>query len=505
MSLILAIDQGTTSTRAIAFESGAKTASGEAGDLRPAAVSQIELAQHFPRSGWVVHDAGEIWTATLQTCREVVRKAGGVARFAAIGITNQRETAVIWDATTGEPLHRAIVWQDRRTADVTARLTAEGHEPKVQAATGLILDPYFSATKFAWLLDAVPGGRERAARGEVKLGTIDAWLIWKLTGGRVHATDATNASRTALMDLETVAWREDLCALFDVPRMALPAIVPCAGVIGESDAALFGRPLPIAGSAGDQQAALVGHGALKPGDAKITYGTGAFLVANVGDRPVASTRRLLGTLGYQAPGRTAYALEGSIFSAGSAIQWLRDGVGMISQSRQSEAMAQDLTDNGGVYLVPGFTGLGAPWWEPEARGTIIGLTRDSGPAHFVRAALEALAYQTRDLLDALAEDGAPPLKTLNVDGGVTANSFAMQFVADICQVEVERPAFQEMTALGAARLAALGVGVVSDLEARPAEAPARWSPRMDKAERERLLSGWRRAVKAAIIAAPNRA
>ena len=389
--------------------------------------------------------------------------------------------------------------------DRTARLTAEGHEPKVQAATGLILDPYFSATKFAWLLDAVPGGRERAARGEVKLGTIDAWLIWKLTGGRVHATDATNASRTALMDLETVAWREDLCALFDVPRMALPAIVPCAGVIGESDAALFGRPLPIAGSAGDQQAALVGHGALKPGDAKITYGTGAFLVANVGDRPVASTRRLLGTLGYQAPGRTAYALEGSIFSAGSAIQWLRDGVGMISQSRQSEAMAQDLTDNGGVYLVPGFTGLGAPWWEPEARGTIIGLTRDSGPAHFVRAALEALAYQTRDLLDALAEDGAPPLKTLNVDGGVTANSFAMQFVADICQVEVERPAFQEMTALGAARLAALGVGVVSDLEARPAEAPARWSPRMDKAERERLLSGWRRAVKAAIIAAPNRA
>lgn len=505
MSLILAIDQGTTSTRAIAFEIGANAASGETGDLRPVAVSQIELAQHFPRSGWVEHDAAEIWTATLQTCREVVRKAGGVARFAAIGITNQRETAVIWDAGTGQPLHRAIVWQDRRTADVTARLTAEGHEPKVQAATGLILDPYFSATKFAWLLDAVPSGRERAARGEIKLGSIDAWLIWNLTGGRVHATDATNASRTALMDLKTVAWRDDLCALFDVPRMALPAIVPCAGVIGETDAALFGRPLPIAGSAGDQQAALVGHGALKPGDAKITYGTGAFLVANVGDQPVASTRRLLGTLGYQAGGRAAYALEGSIFSAGSAIQWLRDGVGMISQSRQSEAMAQELSDNGGVYLVPGFTGLGAPWWEPEARGTIVGLTRDSGPAHFVRAALEALAYQTRDLLDALAEDGAPPLKTLKVDGGVTANSFAMQFVADICQVEVERPAFQEMTALGAARLAALGVGLAPDLEARPAEAPARWTPRMDKAERERLLSGWRRAVKAAIIAAPNRA
>ena len=498
MSLILAIDQGTTSTRAIAFEL-------RDGDLRPVAVSQIELAQHFPRSGWVEHDAAEIWTATLQTCREVVRQAGGVARFAAIGITNQRETAVIWDAATGEPLHRAIVWQDRRTAAVTARLAAEGHEPMVQQATGLILDPYFSATKFAWLLDAAPGARERAEKGEVKLGTIDAWLIWKLSGGRVHSTDASNASRTALADLATLEWRDDLCALFDVPRAALPRIAGCAEVVGESDPALFGRALPIAGSAGDQQAALVGHGALKAGDAKITYGTGAFLVANVGDRPVASTRRLLGTLGYTAGGATAYALEGSIFSAGSAIQWLRDGARMISESRQSEAMAQGLPDNGGVYLVPGFTGLGAPWWEPEARGTVVGLTRDSGPAHFVRAALEALAYQTRDLLDALAEDGAPPLKTLKVDGGVTANSFAMQFVADICEVEVERPAFQEMTALGAARLADFGAGLIDDLEARPVEAPACWTPRMASDERERLLSGWRRAVKAAIIAAPERA
>jgi glycerol kinase len=498
LSLILAIDQGTTSTRAIAFEL-------RGGDLRPVAVSQIELAQHFPRSGWVEHDAAEIWTATLQTCREVVRQAGGIGRFAAIGITNQRETAVIWDAATGEPLHHAVVWQDRRTAAVTARLAAEGHEPMVQQATGLILDPYFSATKFAWLLDAVPGSRARAEAGEVKLGTIDAWLIWKLTGGRVHASDATNAARTSLMDLRTLEWRDDLCGLFNVPRAALPRIVGCAEVAGESDPSLFGRALPIAGSAGDQQAALVGHGALKAGDAKITYGTGAFLVANVGDRPVASTRRLLGTLGYTADGVMAYALEGSIFSAGSAIQWLRDGAKMISESRQSEAMAQGLPDNGGVYLVPGFTGLGAPWWEPEARGTVVGLTRDSGPAHFVRAALEALAYQTRDLLDALAEDGAPPLKTLKVDGGVTANSFAMQFVADICEVEVERPAFQEMTALGAARLAAFGTGLIDDLEARPAEAPARWTPRMASDEREGLLSGWRRAVKAAIIAAPERA
>ena len=498
MSLILAIDQGTTSTRAIAFEI-------RDGGLRPVAVRQIELAQHFPQSGWVEHDASEIWSAVLQTCREVVQKAGGVDRFAAVGLTNQRETAVMWDAGTGAPLHRAIVWQDRRTAPVTARLTAEGHEPAVQAATGLILDPYFSATKFAWLLDAVPGARDRAIRGEVKLGTIDAWLIWKLTGGRIHATDASNAARTALMDLKTVEWRDDLCALFAVPRAALPAIVPCAGVIGETEPGLFGRALPLAGSAGDQQAALVGHGALHPGDAKITYGTGAFLVANVGPEPVASTRRLLGTLGYQAAGQTAYALEGSIFSAGSAIQWLRDGVKLISESRQSEAMAQGLADNGGVYMVPGFTGLGAPWWEPEARGAVVGLTRDSGPAHFVRAALEALAYQTRDLLDALAQDGAPPLKTLKVDGGVTANSFAMQFVADICEVEVERPAFQEMTALGAARLAALGVGLLPDLQARTTEAPARWTPRMKPAERDRLLSGWRRAVKAAIIAAPDRA
>jgi len=498
--LILAIDQGTTSSRAIAFEVG------DDQSLRAVAISQIELAQHFPDSGWVEHDAAEIWTATLQTCREVIRKAGGVSRFAAIGITNQRETSVIWDAATGEPLHRAIVWQDRRTADVSARLAAEGHEPQVQQATGLILDPYFSATKFAWLLDKVPGARERADKGEVKLGTIDAWLVWKLTsrpdgGGQSHATDATNASRTSLMDLRTREWRDDLCELFNVPKAALPRIVGCAEISGESDPSLFGRALPIAGSAGDQQAALVGHGALQPGDAKITYGTGAFLVANVGAEPVASTSRLLGTLGYQVGEAAAYALEGSIFSAGSAIQWLRDGVGMISESRHSEAMAQELKDNGGVYLVPGFTGLGAPWWEPDARGAVIGLTRDSKPAHFVRAGLEALAYQTRDLLDALAADGAPRLAVLKVDGGVTANAFAMQFVADICEVTVERPAFQEMTALGAAKLAALGVGLITDLEVHTTEAPAVWKPRMADAERERLLKGWRKAVKAAIIAA----
>lgn len=494
-SLILAIDQGTTSTRAIAF---GRT---DEGGLRPVAVSQIELEQHFPQPGWVEHDAAEIWAATLQTCREVVRKAGGVGRFAAIGITNQRETSVIWDVATGEPLHRAIVWQDRRTADATGRLAAAGHEPEVQTATGLILDPYFSASKFAWLLDAVPGSRARAEKGEVKLGTIESWLIWKLTGGASHVTDATNASRTSLMDLRTRQWRPELAALFNVPMAGLPEIRGCADLLGDSEPSLFGAALPIHGAAGDQQAALVGHGALKAGDAKITYGTGAFLVANVGAEPVASSSRLLGTLGYEAQGAAAWALEGSIFSAGSAIQWLRDGLKVISESRQSEAMAQGLKDNGGVYLVPGFTGLGAPWWEPEARGTIVGLTRDSGPAHMVRAAVESLAYQTRDLLDALETDGAPKLSVLKVDGGVTANAFAMQFIADICDVTVERPAFQEMTALGAAKLAALGCGLIDTLDAASAEAPAVWRPRMSGEERERLLKGWRGAVKAAIIAA----
>ena len=493
--LILAIDQGTTSTRAIAFEGAVEDA------VRPVAVSQIELAQHFPQSGWVEHDAAEIWRATLQTCREVIRKAGGAARFSAIGITNQRETAVLWDRKTGEPLHRAIVWQDRRTADVAAGLREAGHEAMVQAATGLVLDPYFSATKFAWLLDAVPGARDRAEGGELCLGTIDAWLIWNLTGGRSFVTDASNASRTLLMDLKTVQWRKDLCDLFRVPAAALPEIRGCAEVLGESEPSLFGHPLPIAGCAGDQQAALVGHGALEAGEAKITYGTGAFLVVNTGDAPVASANRLLTTLGYRVGGRTAYALEGAIFSAGSTIQWLRDQMGLIGASRDSEGVAQSLSDNGGVYLVPGFTGLGAPWWEADARGAITGLSRGTGPAHVVRAGLESLAYQTRDLLDALAADGSPRPAVLKVDGGVTANAFAMQFIADICEVTVERPAFQEMTALGAARLAALGCGLTADLPRASGEAPARWTPRMKPDERGRLLTGWNKAVRAAIAAA----
>jgi len=479
---ILAIDQGTTSTRAIAFDLG----------FAPRAVAQIELTQHFPQPGWVEHDGEEIWRATLEVCREAMDKVGGPEAIAAIGITNQRETTLVWERASGVPIHRAIVWQDRRTADVTARLAREGHEAKVQAATGLLLDPYFSATKIAAILDAT--GRRKDA-DELAFGTVDSFLIWRLTGGRVHATDATNASRTSLFGLRPPEWREDLAALFGVPRTMLPKVLPSAGPFGETDPALFGRAIPISGVAGDQQAALVGHGCLSPGMAKATFGTGCFLVMNAGDAPPVSRNRLLATVGYRIGDQTTYALEGSIFSAGATIQWLRDGLKLIGASRESEAMAANHADNGGVYLVPAFAGLGAPQWNANARAAIVGLTRDSTAAHVVRAGLEAIAYQTRDLLDALVADGAPKPTTLAVDGGVTANGWAMQFLADICETPVERPAFQEVTALGAARLAAFGAGLIASLDAvRSDAAPARWTPRMDGATRGPLREGWRRAV-----------
>jgi glycerol kinase len=479
---ILAIDQGTTSTRAIAFDL----------EFAPRATAQLELTQHFPQPGWVEHDGEEIWRATVQVCREVIDKVGGPAAVAAIGITNQRETTLVWERASGKPIHNAIVWQDRRTADVTARLSAAGHEADVQSATGLLLDPYFSATKIAAILDAT--GR-RADADKLAFGTVDSFLIWRLTGGRVHATDATNASRTSLFGLKPPAWRDDLCRLFHVPASMLPQVMPSAGAFGETDPALFGRAIPIAGVAGDQQAALVGHGCLAPGMAKATYGTGCFLVMNAGDAPPVSKNRLLATVGYRIGDRTTYALEGSIFSAGATIQWLRDGLKLIGASRESEALAANLADNGGVYLVPAFAGLGAPQWNANARGAIVGLTRDSSAAHVVRAGLEAVAYQTRDLLDALVADGAPKPTTLAVDGGMTANGWAMQFLADICETPVERPAFQEVTALGAARLAAFGAGLIPALDAARSEAPpARWSPAMDRPTRERLLGGWRRAV-----------
>jgi glycerol kinase len=482
---ILAIDQGTTSTRAIAFDR-AFTAKSSA---------QIELTQHYPQPGWVEHDANEIWQATLQVCREVIAQVGGAENIACIGITNQRETSVLWDRATSKPIANAIVWQDRRTTQYCEQLKARGEEARVQAETGLLLDPYFSGTKLRWLLENTPGARDAANKGALAFGTIDTWLLWKLTAGKAHATDVTNASRTLLFNLPRVAWSSELCALLDAPLSVLPQVRASAAPFGETAPSLFGRAIPITGIAGDQQAALVGHGCTKPGEAKATYGTGCFLVMHAGAAPPTSQNRLLATMGYQITGETAFALEGSIFSAGSTIQWLKEGVGLIKASKESEAIAAGLPDNGGVYCVPAFAGLGAPQWEADARGAYFGLTRDSTAAHLVRAAVEAIAYQTQDLLDALKKDGAPTLTALKVDGGVTANDWAMQFLADICATPVERAPFQEVTALGAAKLAALGAGLIPSLAAASAgAAPTRWTPRMESAARARLLAGWRAAV-----------
>ncbi|MEZ6022913.1 MAG: glycerol kinase GlpK [Hyphomonadaceae bacterium] len=488
---ILAIDQGTTSTRAIAFDLA----------FRPQAVAQIELQQHFPQPGWVEHDPEEIWNATLQVCRDVIAKIGGAEHVAAIGITNQRETTVVWDRKTGAAVHRAIVWQDRRTAETCADLRKQGLEETVQARTGLLLDPYFSATKIAWILDQEPGLRARAEAGELAFGTIESFLVWRLTRGRAHVSDITNAARTLLFDIGQRAWSDEMCALFKVPPALLPRVEACDAHFGDVDPAHFGRALPIHGMAGDQQAALVGHGCFKPGMAKATFGTGCFLVMNMGEAQPRSHNRLLATIGYETRDGFAYALEGSIFSAGATMQWLRDGLKLIKSSAESEAIAAALPDNGGVYLVPAFAGLGAPQWNAEARGTITGLTRDATLSHIVRAGLEAVAYQTADLLDALKADGAPKIESLLVDGGMTANAWTMQFLADICDVEVTRPAFQEMTALGAAKLAARGAGVVGALDHAGVGDETRWTPRMSANQRVLLREGWQGAVAAALAVA----
>ncbi len=481
---ILAIDQGTTSTRAIVFDF----------EFKPRASAQVELTQHYPQPGWVEHDPEEIWAATLQVCRDVIAQVGGAAQIAAIGITNQRETTIVWDRKSGAPVHRAIVWQDRRTADVCAGLREAGRERGVQDATGLLLDPYFSGTKIAWILDRDPILRARAEAGELAFGTIESFLVWRLTGGRVHASDITNASRTLLFDISKRAWSEEMCALLRVPQALLPEVRACDANFGDTDSSHFGAAIPITGMAGDQQAALVGHACLEPGMAKATYGTGAFLVMNMGAAPPRSQNRLLATIGYEAAGAATYALEGSIFSAGASVQWLRDGLKIIQSSAESEKLAARLSDNGGVYLVPAFAGLGAPQWNAEARGTIVGLTRDSSAAHIARAALEAVAYQTRGLLGALRADGAR-VEALLVDGGMTANAWLMQFLADICEVEVACPAFQEVTALGAAKLGALGCGRLRNLEAAPpAQLRGRWSPLMGRAERDRLRGAWAAAI-----------
>ena len=482
--VLVAIDQGTTSTRAIAF--------GLDGRLRAAV--QRELPQGFPRPGWVEHDPGTIRDDVIACAREVVDEVGGTGSIVAIGITNQRETTVVWDRSTGTPIHPAIVWQDRRTADRCRDLREAGHEDLVRRRTGLLLDPYFSATKVGWILDEVDGARARAERGELAFGTIDSWVLWCLTGE--HATDATNASRTMLFDIESGGWDEELLDLFDVPRALLPEVRDCASDFGETAPDLFGAPIPVRGIAGDQQAATFGQAVFEPGLMKCTYGTGAFALLNTGSRRVESENRLLTTIAWRLDGQTTYALEGSIFVAGAAIQWLRDGLGIIEDAAQTEDLARSIEDTGGVYLVPAFVGLGAPYWDAGARGAAMGLTRDSGRAELARAALEAVAYQTRELLEAMEADGAVRPTALRVDGGLTANDWAMQFLADQLGLEVDRPLVAETTAVGAAALAGLASGVYASLDEiaglrRPAGS---WSPAMDETRRAALYEGWLEAV-----------
>ena len=489
---VLAIDQGTTSTRTLAFEPSA----------RAVAIARRALNQHYGDSGRVEHDPEEIWRDTQATVREVIgRCPGGAASVAALGITNQRETVVVWERAGGAPIHRAIVWQDRRTAEECARLKAQGAEELVRRRTGLLLDPYFSATKIAWILDHVPGARARAERGELAFGTIDTFLLWRLTGGRVHATDVTNASRTLLYDIHSQCWEEELLRLLRVPHAVLPEVRDSSEVYGTTDAALFGRELPIAGIAGDQQAALIGQGCFRPGMAKSTYGTGCFLLLNTGEVAVSSANRLLTTPAYRIGGRIAYALEGSIFVAGAAIKWLRDALRIIESASETAVLAARLPDDHGVYLVPAFVGLGAPHWDPGARGLLCGLTLDTSAAHLARAALEAVAYQTLDLTEAMQRDGAQPPAAIRIDGGMAANDWLCQFLADILEARIERPAELETTALGAAFLAGLAIGVWRDLDALSGQSgiAAVFEPRMHRARRDALLAGWRQALARALL------
>jgi glycerol kinase len=483
----LAIDQGTTSTRAILFDSNA----------RPVAIVRRELAQHYPARGWVEHEPEQIWQDALAVTREALGSSGvDIARVVGIGITNQRETIVVWDRATGEPVHRAIVWQDRRTAERCAQLRSDGAEPIVRERTGLLLDPYFSATKIAWILDNVAGARARAERGELACGTIDCFLLWRLTAGAVHATDATNAARTSLFDIARQCWDEELCRLFGVPRALLPEVHDNSHVFGRTAPGLHGAEIPIAGMAGDQQAALFGQACFRRGMIKSTYGTGCFMLVNTGGDIIASKHRLLTTPAYRLGGETTYALEGSIFVAGAAIKWLRDGLGLIADAAETDSMATRVPDSHGIYMVPAFVGLGAPHWDPDARGAIFGLTLDATGAHLARAALEAVAYQSLDLVHAMARDHVPAIRAMRVDGGMAANAWLCQFLADILEVAVERPRQLETTALGAAFLAGLATGVWSDLDAleRTWALSDRYEPAMPSERRAQLISGWRRAL-----------
>jgi glycerol kinase len=490
--LVLALDQGTTSSRAILFDAAGK----------PVASGQRELQQFYPADGWVEHDPEHIWADTMAAAREAIEGSGRPASaIAAIGITNQRETAVVWDRATGRPIHNAIVWQDRRTAPLCRDLVAEGLDEHVRATTGLLIDAYFSATKLKWLLDNVPGARERARRGELACGTVDSFLLWRLTGGRVHATDASNACRTMLFDITRQDWDDRLLERLDIPRAMLPEVRDNSGRFGESEPSLLGASIPITGMAGDQQAATFGQACFQPGMLKSTYGTGCFALLNTGERLVPSKNRLLSTIAWRLDGKPTYAIEGSIFIAGAAVQWVRDGLRAIAHAAESEALARTVPDCGGVYLVPAFTGLGAPWWDPDARGAILGITRDTTGAHIVRAALEAVCYQTADLMTAMKDDiraadaGVFP-EALRVDGGMVANDWVCQYLADILDCPVERPAVLETTALGAAYLAGLAIGFYPSLDAisRSWRADGRFTPSMPAATRDARLAGWAEAV-----------
>jgi len=485
-AFILAIDQGTTSSRAIVFNESSAVV----------AVAQQEFKQYYPHDGWVEHDPEEIWDSTLLVARQAIESAGIEAKqIAAIGITNQRETTLIWDRVTGKPIYNAIVWQDRRTADVCEGLRAAGLQPSVTAKTGLLLDPYFSATKVQWLLDNVDGARRRAEAGELAFGTIDSFLLWRLTGGQSHKTDATNASRTMLFNIHDQVWDQELLTALSIPASLLPQVEDCAADFGLTQADLLGAAIPVAGMAGDQQAALVGQCCFIDGMTKSTYGTGCFVIMNTGETAVQSTNKLLTTVGYRLDGKVTYGLEGSIFVAGAAVQWLRDGIGLVTNAAETESLAAADSDARGVYLVPAFTGLGAPYWDANARGAILGLTRDTGIGDIVTATLQSVCFQTRDLMDAMAADGVRPT-TLRVDGGMVANNWVAQSLADLVRVPVSRPQVTETTALGAAYLAGLQVGIFKSL----ADISQQWQqereflPRMPEARSQVLYEGWQDAV-----------
>lgn len=490
MTYILAIDQGTTSSRAIIFDD----------KMRVVATAQEEFKQHFPQSGWVEHDVSDIWSSTSSTCRGAIEKAGlAVGDIAAIGITNQRETTLVWDRDTGEPIHNAIVWQDRRTSAMCQSLKADGFEAEVTEKTGLILDPYFSGTKLKWLLDNVDGARAKGKAGKLMFGTVDSYLIWKLSGGVSHVTDATNAARTMLYNIREGGWDADICARFDIPMDMLPEVRDCASDFGTTRPDLFGGPLPILGVAGDQQAATIGQACFAPGMLKSTYGTGCFALLNTGDTLVRSQSRLLGTIAYQFDGMPTYALEGSIFIAGAVVQWLRDGLKMIREASETQPLAERADAGQELYMVPAFTGLGAPYWDAEARGAIYGLTRNSGPEEFARAALESVGFQTRDLLEAMKSDwvDAADKNVLRVDGGMSASDWSMQFLSDIIGAPVDRPKVLETTALGAAWLAGMRAGIYPDQKGFAAEwaLERRFEPAMNEATRDRRYAGWQDAVK----------